>query len=483
MLPLWIASASFLGANCGALELVGVSAAAAQYGAPAFHFYWIGAIPGMVFLSCCMMPVYMRSGVRSLPEFLERRFDARVRLFNAWLLLVMVAALAGIALYAIAQVLRAVFAWPFTASALLGAGVVAMYVALGGVRGTMYNQVLQLALTIAGLAPLLWLKTAVFLPAGEAQQHLWRGLAWFAPQAPFDQFGVVVGLGFVLSFSYWCTDFVQMQRALAAKSVHAGRLVPLLAGFGKLGFSMMVVAPALGAAASLGARFPHSYDQTLPALMVATYHPGLVGLGLTALLASLMSTVASNLSAFSAIWTEEIYRTTVCRRASEAHYLRMGRLSSAVGIVLSLASSYLAFGFRDLLEYIQTLFSLFGAPFFAVFLLGVFTRRATARGAIAGLCSGGVLAAAHHLLRALGVLHYGSAMNASFHVAAYAFTVSLAMGIAFSWPSERKTATELRLLVYCRGGDHESAQGASALRWLLAIALLAICAGLNYLWR
>lgn len=484
-LPLWIVSVSFLGANCGALELVGASAAAAQYGVAAFHFYWIGAIPGMVFLSCFMMPVYMRSGARSLPEFLEKRFDWRVRLFNAWLLLITVAALSGISLYAIAQVLRTAFAWPFTASALLGAGIVAIYVALGGVRGTINNQVLQLALIVAGLAPLLWLRTTRFLPSGTAGSngHLWHGLVFFSSRAQFDQFGVVLGLGFVLSFSYWCTDFVQMQRALAAKSITAGRLVPLIAGFGKLGFSFLVIAPALGAASFLGPRFPRSFDQTLPTLMVASYPPAWVGLGLTALLASLMSTLASNVSAFSAIWTEEIYRTTIRPAAREDHYLRVGRISSAVAVALSIATSYMAFSFRDLLEYVQMLFSIFGAPFFSVFLLGIFTRRATSRGAIAGLLSGSLMAVTHHALRAAKLLTYGSPMNADFHVAVYAFCVSMAFGIAFSKPTERKSDAELQSLVYRRAKGIERVESGSILLWLLAGILLSSCAFLNYLWR
>jgi SSS family solute:Na+ symporter len=362
---------------------------------------------------------------------------------------------------------------------------VAIYVALGGVRGTIYNQVLQLALIVAGLSPLLWLKTTAFIPAGlgSARGHLWNSLVFFSPRAEFDQFGVVLGLGFVLSFSYWCTDFVQIQRALAAKSIAAGRLVPLLAGFGKIGFSLLVVAPALGAAAFLGPHLPRSFDQTLPALMVASYSPALLALGLTALLASLMSTLASNVSAFSAIWTEEIYRTTIRRGASEAHYLRVGRFSSAAAVAISLAASYVAFGFRDILEYIQMIFSLFGAPFFAVFLLGIFTRRTTSRGAIAGLLSGSLLAAVHHSLRAAGVLTYGSPMNADFHVAAYAFFTSMFMGLLFSKSSERKSEAELRLLVYHRKGDDEHREGGSVLCWLLAGTLLGCCALLNYLWR
>lgn len=484
-LPLWIVVAAFLSANCGALEIVGLSAMAAQYGVQAFHFYWIGAIPGMIFLAGLMIPIYMRSGVQSLPEYLERRFDSRVRLINSGLILATGTALSGIGLYAMAQVLHVVFSWPFTSGAFLAAGIVLVYVLLGGLRATIYNEVFQLLVIVLGLLPLLYRTTMRFHSdphLSGSHWHLWLGLQPLSHAASLDQFGVIVGLGFVLSFSYWCTDFVLVQRALTAKTIAAGRLVPLLAGFGKLGFSLLVIVPSLSAVAFLGRRMPSSFDQTLPALMVASYSPVLLGLGMTALLASLMSGLAANVSAFSAVWTEEIYRGSILPGAPEEHYIRVGRVSIVVAIALSITTSYLAFYFRDLMEYVQLIFSLFGAPFFAVFLIGVFTRRATPRGAVVGLSSGVVLAAVHYGLVAAGWLVYGSLMSANLYVALYAFGTALSLGLLFSRRAERKSDAQLERLVYTPGQGHESTR-ASVLWWLLASSLLAACAALNYFWR
>jgi SSS family solute:Na+ symporter len=483
-LPLWIVVASFISANCGALEIVGLSAVAAQYGVRAFHFYWIGAIPGMVFLGGVMIPIYMRSGVRSLPEYLERRFDARIRLVNAWLILAMGTALSGIGLYAMAQVLHVVFGYSFWGSALLAATVVFIYVLLGGVRATIYNEVLQLAVIVLGLLPLLWLHTNRFHSASDlsgSHWHLWTSTPILSPQATLDGFGIVAGLGFVLSFSYWCTDFVLIQRALAARSVEAARMVPLLAGLGKLVFSILVITPSLGAAAYLGHRMPAAFDQTLPALMKASYGPALLWLGLTALTASLMTGLAANVSAFSAVWTEEIYRPSLCRSAPEAHYLLVGRISIFVAIGLSIATSSAAFYFKDMMEYVQLIFSLCGAPFFAVFILGIFTRRATARGVMIGLFAGLTLSFLHHGMIAADWIHYGSLMSANFYVAIYAFAVSLAIGLVASRRAERKSEAQLATLVYSPRADVLGPT--STAWWLLAGALLAACVVLNLMWK
>jgi solute:Na+ symporter, SSS family len=483
-LPVWIVAAAFLSANCGALEIVGLSAVAAQYGVGAFHFYWIGAIPGLVFLSGVMIPVYMRSGVKSLPEYLQLRFDSRVRLANASLVLITGTALSGIGLYAMAEVLEVVFGWPFSAGALLASSVVLIYVLLGGLRATIYNEVFQLAVIVAGLLPLLMLKTSVFHTSRSLagpHWHLWSAVPFFAPRAPLDGLGVTIGLGFVLSFSYWSTDFVMIQRSLAARSVASGRMVPLLAGFGKLGFSMLVVSPALGAAAYLGSRMPASYDETLPTLMAASFQPVLLGLGMTMVLASLMTGLAANVSASSAVWTEEIYRTMLRKTAPEPHYIRIGRIASVVAVALSIAASYLAFYFRDLMEYVQLIFSLFGAPFFAVFALGVFTRRATATGALAGLSSGFLLALTHHALVAAHVLHYGSLMSANFYVAIAGFFTSLLVGLAASRRADQKPRAETDTLVFNLAAG--SLRNPGALWWVMAGTLLLCCAVLNYMWR
>ncbi len=482
--PFWIVAAAFFSSNCGALEIIGLSAVAAQYGAQAFHFYWIGAIPSMIFLSAVMMPIYMNCGVHSLPEYLERRYSPRLRLINAWLILLTVLAVSGIGVYAMAQVLHVIFQWPFTGGAWLAALVVLIYVLLGGLRATLYNEVFQLLIIVLGLLPLMWrVPIAAHLRASlsDPHWHLWRDLPAFSPAAPLDLFGVIVGLAFVLSTNYWCTDFVQIQRALTARTLDAGRMVPLAAGFGKLGFSLLVVLPALGATSVLGAHAPVSYDQTLPALMAASYGPWLLGLGLTALLASLMSGLAANVSAFASLWTEEIYRTSLRRNATEAHYMRVSRIAIFVAVILGVGTSYLAFSFRDLMEMVQMVFSLFGAPFLAVLLLGFFSRRATTVGVTAGLICGVFTAALFQLLVFLNCFSYGSQMSANFHSAVCAFVASLGIGFFFSREKERKGEDQLRGLVY-GARDIRRLLPASPLWWILACTLIGVCAALNYFW-
>ncbi len=483
-LPLWIVTAAYLAANCGALEIVGLSAMAAQYGVQAFDFYWIGAIPAMIFLSLWMMPVYRRSGIRSVPEYLELRYGIGLRLFNACVLAIMMLLFAGIALYAMAQVLLVIVGLSFSTSILLSAGVVLVYVLLGGIRATIYNEVFQLAFMLAGLVPLaVHSFRAGIVPSGSAQiarWHLWTGTPIASQAAPLDVIGVVFGLGFVLSFSYWCTDFVLMQRAFTARTETAARQVPLWAGFGKLLFSIIVVVPGLAAFRLIPA-LGHSqrYDQALPAVMTMSYGPAMLGLGLTALLASLMSGLAANVSAFAAIWTEDIYRSRIVRHAPDHHYLTVGRIAAATAIAISLVTSYIDFLFGSLMEHVQLIFSVFGAPFWAIFLLGMSTRRTTEKGAIAGFLSGTTIALLHLGAVTLGLLHYGSVMNANFHGAIYAFVTACAVGWLASTPDPSRPANNI-LVFHWRTWSHEKGD---RLLWVLSAILLSACLLLNWIWR
>jgi len=484
-LPLWIVTAAYLAANCGALEIVGLSAMAAQYGVQAFNFYWIGAIPAMVFLSIWMMPVYRRSGVRSVPEYLEFRYGSGLRLLNAGVLAITMLLLAGISLYAMAQVLLVVVGISFLTSILLSAGVVLAYVLLGGVKATIYNEVFQLAVMLAGLLPvaILSLRSGV-VPAGAhaARWHLWTGMPLASRAAPLDILGVVFGLGFVLSFGYWCSDFVLMQRAFTARTEMAARQVPLWAGFGKLLFSVIVVLPGL-AAYRLLPELGHSerFDQTLPALMTISYGPAMLGLGLTALLASLMSGLAANVSAFAAIWTEDIYRSRLAKHRTDSHYLLVGRISAAVAIAISLLTSYIDFLFGSLMEHVQLIFSVFSAPFWAIFLLGMTTRRATERGAIAGFLTGTTVALLHLAATSFGRLHYGSVMNANFHVAIYAFSSAVVVTWVVSTAFGGKISKSTQRLVFQRRDKFR--HDGEWLLWTLAAVLLSGCVALNWIWR
>ena len=479
-LPLPIVTAAFLAANCGALEIVGLSAMAAQYGAQAFHFYWIGAIPAMIFLALWMMPVYRKSGVRSIPEYLELRYGGGIRLLNACVLAVTMLLLGGISLYAMAQVLQVVAGMDFATSILLCAGVVLVYVMLGGVRATIYNEVLQLAVMIAGLLPLAFRSSSNdgLSLAIEAREHLWRGLPLVSHASPLDALGVVIGLGFVLSFGYWCTDFVLMQRAFTARTNTEARQVPLWAGFGKIGFSMLVVLPGLAAYRLIpGLGSSQRFDQALPALMKLQYGPSMLGLGLTAIAASLMSGLAANVSAFAAVWTEDIYHSHLVTSKPDRHYLVMGRLATVVAIGVSLLTSYINFLFSDLMEHVQLIFSVFGAPFFAIFLLGMTTRRTNQRGAIAGFLTGTAIALLHLFAFGRGWLHYGSVMSANFYVAIYAFCTSVVVAwlvSAFSSTAEKqRPALQMNLTL----------RGIPRLLWILSALLICACVGLNVMWR
>ena len=483
-LPLWIVVASMLATNCGALELIGMSGIAVQYGVQAFHFYWIGAIPGIVFLAAVMLPVYVRSGVRSLPEYLERRFDARVRLLNAWLLLATVMALAGIGVCAVARVLHAVFAWPLSVSILLAACAVFVYTQLGGIRATVHNEVLQLAVIVAGLLPLLLRSRGPFssseAPAG-VTRHLWTSLPAVSPHAMLDQFGVVVGLGFVLCFSYWCTDFVQMQRALATRSVAESRLVPLFTGFGKLGFSLMVVVPVLGSAAARIRGTRIAFDETLPRMMAFSYGPLMLGLGTTALLASLMSSLGANITAFSSLWIHEI-QPSLSPHLKAQHSTRASRITLFVGLLMGIVSSAIAFHFPSLMEYIQLIFSIFGAPFFAVLLTGMFSSRASAGGALWGLAGGVIASVLFRALLLARVFAFGSPLSASFYAAMLAFTVSLAMTLLLSRRTFCTPPAQSSVVVF-EWKFLRAQLRSSPTWWLLALGLLAACGALNYLWR
>ncbi len=484
-LPLWIVTAAYLAANCGALEIVGLSAMAAQYGVQAFHFYLIGAIPAMAFLAIWMMPVYRRSGVRSVPEYLEVRYGPNLRLLNSCVLAITMLLLAGINLYALAQTLQVLLGMSFATSISICASVVLAYVLLGGIKATIYNEVFQLLVMIAGIAPVAvhaFRSGAVTPILGQGMRfHLWTGLPTASRAAPLDGVGVVFGLGFVLSFGYWCTDFVLMQRAFTARTEIEARQVPLWAGFGKLLFSVLVVVPGL-AATHLIPELGHSqrFDQALPALMRVFYGPTMLGLGLTALAASLMSGLAANVSAFAAIWTADIYRGRICQHETDSHYLAVGRIAAAVAIMIGTFASYIDFLFSNLMEHVQLIFSIFGSPFWAIFLLGMTTRRTTERGAMIAFFSGTAIALLHLLAFTRGWIAYGSVMSANFHAAIYAFCTSLALGwLVSSSAFTTSTQAQKGLVFQWRVGVAED----SYLLWILSLLLLASCLALNLIWR
>ncbi len=425
-LPAWIAGLAFLSANLGAQEVIGMAASGAKYGIATSHFYWVGAIPAMVFVGVFMMPFYYGSKARSVPEYLKLRFDEKTRGFNAISFATMTVFSSGISMYALAKLFQILLGWDFDVSIWISAVIVLAYIVLGGLTSAIYNEVLQFFLIVLGFVPLVYLglrdaggwsglterlakvSTANGYAAGawsESWQHMTSpsanpmGVEWF---------GMVMGLGFVLCFGYWCTDFLVVQRAMAAHSMAAARRTPLIAAIPKMFFPFLVILPGMIAialthqAGTSGFALPskpdgsYDYDMAIPMMLGHYFPPGLLGLGLTALMASFMSGMAGNVTAFNTVWTYDIYQSYIKKDASDQHLLWMGRMSTVFGIGISMAAAYLATRFNNIMDFLQLVFAFVNAPLFATFLLGMFWKRATGHGAFFGLLSGTLAAAIHH---------------------------------------------------------------------------------------
>jgi SSS family solute:Na+ symporter len=479
-IPAWVAGLAFLSANLGAQEVVGMAASGAKYGMLTSHFYWVGAIPAMVFVGVFMMPFYYGSRARSVPEYLKLRFDEKTRAFNALTFAVMTVFSSGISMYAMGALLRLLLGWNIHASIIVSAIVVLVYIALGGLRSAIYNEVVQFFLIVFGFVPLVWL--------GLRDVGGWSGLAARVPDTyvrswhyigsadanpmGIEWFGMVMGLGFVLSFGYWCTDFLVVQRAMAADSMTAARRTPLIAAVPKMLFPFIVILPGIialgltlrpnaGAAPILPQASAGGYDfnMALPMMLGRYYPPGLLGLGITALLASFMSGMAGNVTAFNTVWTYDIYQSYLVRGAGDAHYLRVGRATTVAGIAISVGTAYAAMRFNNIMDMLQLVFSFVNAPLFATFLLGMFWRRTTGDGAFSGLIAGTLAAALHYeltvvaggasLIGKIADLHaYPSDMAQNFWGAIWAWTACFATTIVVSLLTRARPATELAGLVY-----------------------------------
>jgi len=489
-LPLSVTGIAFVAANCGALEVMGMVSTSAKYGARANHFYWVGAIPAMLFLALFMMPIYYRSRVRSVPEFLKLRYGESTRAFNALSFAVMMVLVSGISLYAMAVILGSLLGWSFTASVLISAAVVLVYILLGGLAASVYNEVLQFLLIVAGLSPLAffalrdfkgWKGLAAALPAGFA--HTWQGLPAASPfSAAMDGVGNVLGLGFVLSFGYWCTDFLLVQRALAAKDMSAAVSTPLVAAVVKLFFPALVVLPGLAAVALFPQNVAARYDLALPTLMARYYSHGLLGLGVTALLASFMSGMAGNVTAFNTVFTYDLYQAYLAPGRGDRHYLAVGRAATVAAALLSIATAFIVLQFNNLMDYVQLLFSFFNAPLFATFLLGMFTLWATPAGGFWGLLAGTLAALIHHLAYHSRLLPYGSDMTANFYGAICAWTVCFLVTAGVSLVTRQRPPEELSGLVY-QSLPSETRAGNRKTAWIFAVAVAAGLVIVNWVFR
>jgi len=471
--PLWITSLSFIAANLGAQEVMGMCASGAKYGLMTVHFYWIGAIPAMIFVGVFMMPFYYGSRARSVPEYLKLRFDEKTRALNAASFAVMTVFSSGISLYALGKLFQLLLGWSFEQSVLLSAAVVLLYTFLGGLTSAIYNEVLQFFLIVIGFSPLAvlavnraggWAGMSARLPP--VMLHAWKytGSSAANPMG-VEVFGLVAGLGFVLSFGYWCTDFLVVQRAMAANSMSAARRTPLVAAFPKMAMPFIVILPGIAAIAltqmNVGYTLPvkgsgYDYDQALTTLMIHFYPSGLMGLGLTALMASFMSGMAGNVTAFNTVFTYDLYQSYVRRNAPDEHYLRVARWTTIAGVALSIAAAYLAQRYNNIMDVLQLVFSFVNAPLFATFLLGMFWKRTTGHGAFFGLlCGTGAAAAVHGLTLAEGkggwitIVHqFPSTMAQNLWMAIFAWSTCFLVTLLVSLATQPRPIDELRGLVY-----------------------------------
>ncbi len=558
-IPAWVCGLAFISANLGAQEVIGMGASGAKYGIVTSHFYWIGAIPAMCFVGIFMMPFYYGSKARSVPEFLRLRFDEKTRAVNAFSFAIMTVLSSGISMYAMALLIQNLGLFRgilpdymiFHVSIIVSALIVLGYIFLGGLTSAIYNEVLQFFLIVAGFVPLVWIGLRNVggwqgikqtLPASFT--HSWRGMAHAnTNNLGVEWIGLTMGLGFVLSFGYWCTNFLVVQRAMAADSEESARRVPLIATIPKMFFPFLVILPGLiavsmgshvtgaspaavtatagtsgAAAAPSDLAHPHgivpvktdpitgapmvdadgqpiyNYDLTIPVMLLHFFPTGILGLGLTALLASFMSGMAGNVTAFNTVWTYDIYQAYINKKGSDAHYLWMGRMATIGGVVLSVAAAYAVTSFNNIMDALQLVFALVNAPLFATFLLGMFWKRTTGHGAFAGLTLGTLGAFIHHGLTLpigdaagihggwIHVVHqYPSDMAQNFWTAIFAFSINFVVTVVVSLMTSPRPESELVGLVYSltpKPVEHH-------LQWYqkpatLALIVLAVAVVLNF---
>ena len=474
----WIAGLSFLSANLGSLELMGWAAAAYQYGILATHWYWIGAIPAMLFLGLVMMPFYYISKTHSVPGYLKLRFGESSRTLSSVSFAFMTVLMSGINMYSMALVMKVVLGWDIHFSIWVSSITVAVYVALGGLRSAIFNEVLQFILIWAGalLIPILglieaggWsnLKLQIAHNASSEYTHLWSTLGTSTGNPMGIHWtGIVFGLGFVISFGYWTTDFLVVQRVLTAKDLRAAKMAPIIGAAFKMMVPFIVILPGLLALAVLPLKLVgetqavatggHSYNEVLPLMLARYCGPGLLGLGITALIAGFMSGMAGNVSAFTTVWTYDIYRALIKKDGSDQHYVNMGRWCTIVGVLISVGTAYLVMSFASIMDYVQALFSFFIAPLFGTVVLGMLWKRATSAGGFLGLLAGTLSSIGMwawvkvdpSAIRYVAMSPSATDMAANMYRALWSWIVCVLVTVAVSYVTTPKTDAELNGLVY-----------------------------------
>ncbi|NBH09558.1 sodium:solute symporter family protein [Amycolatopsis sp. SID8362] len=473
-LPAWVTGLAFISANLGAVEVMGMSANGAKYGLPTVHYFWIGAIPAMLFLGIVMMPFYYGSKVRSVPEFMRRRFGKPAHLVNGISFAAAQILIAGANLFLLASVVNLLLGWPLWVSIIVAAAIVLSYTALGGLSAAIYNEVLQFFVIVIALVPLTiiglvkvggWeglVDKVTNSPGGSAQLHSWPGdnLTGFG-NSILSVLGIVFGLGFVLSFGYWTTNFVEVQRAMASKSMSAARRTPIIGAFPKMLVPFIVIIPGMIAAVSVSeyvkdkqvlldggkAESGVTFNNALLLLMRDLLPNGMLGIAIAGLLASFMAGMAANLSSFNTVFTYDIWQTYVKKDKPDHYYLNLGRVVTSGGTILAIGTAFIASNSGNILDYLQDLFSFFNAPLFATFILGMFWKRMTPHAGWLGLVLGTASAITVWSLSQAGVLGL-TGQGISFVAAGTAFVVDIVASVVVSLATKPKPDEELVGLVY-----------------------------------
>src|ERR1700731_4429328 len=474
----WVAGLSFLSANLGALELMGWAGSAYQYGILATHWYWIGAIPAMLFLALVMMPFYYISKTHSVPGYLRLRFGEPSRVLSAVSFAFMTVLMSGVNMFAMAKVMQIVLGWDINFSIWVSSLTVAIYVTLGGLRSAIFNEVLQFFLIWAGalLIPILglyeaggWtnLKLQIAERASDQYVHLWSGLGSFTGNPMGIHWtGIVFGLGASISVGYWTTGFLVVQRLLAAKDIRSAEMAPIIGAGFKMLVPLIVILPGLlglavlpmqltgeSTAAAMGL---HSYNDVLPLMLARYCGPGLLGLGVSALIAGFMSGMAGNVSAFTTVWTYDIYRPFINSKGSDHHYVNMGRWTTVIGVLISIGTAYLVMQFASIMDYVQALFSFFIAPLFGTVVLGMLWKRATGPGGFWGLLLGTASSISMWAwvkvdptaLRYVAMSPHAKTLAQDMFQALWTFCVCVIVTVVVSYATRPKTDAELEGLVY-----------------------------------
>jgi solute:Na+ symporter, SSS family len=502
-LPAWVTGLAFISANLGAVEIIGMSANGAQYGFPTMHYFWIGAVPAMLFLAIVMMPFYYGSKVRSVPEFMRRRFGTGAHLVNAVSFALAQVLIAGINLFLLATIVNALLGWPLWVSLIVAAAVVLSYITLGGLSAAIYNEVLQFFVIVAALLPLTliglnrvggiggFVDAVTGTPGYTDPLSTWPATDLSGFDSPvWSVLGIVFGLGFVLSFGYWTTNFVEVQRAMATKSMSAARSTPVIGAFPKMFIPFIVVVPGMIAAAIVpevralkeGAESPITYNEALLVLMRDVLPNGLLGVAIAGLLASFMAGMAANISAFNTVFSYDLWQTYVKKDRPDDYYLRIGRLATVGATAVAIGTAFIAAGYSNLMTYLQTLFGFFNAPLFATFILGMFWKRMTPTAGWVGLVSGTAAALVVFVANETGLISLPG-QGAAFVAAGAAFVVDIVVSVVVSKVTAPKPVAELAGLVYSETPrEQRTDPDASRLPWyqsptkLAGIALVMVIA-------